>query len=531
MRPGLRGRAPVAPVTLVLAVVIVAACGSSPASAGVEGAGTPLATAVTSASTGTFAPTATPELTPDEALAAYGQGATPDPSITYQPDVVFVGGGPSAIHWASGDGLTWAIDRRAPGAADLRVGSVMLATSVASGRVMAIDDQGDSRVVTLAPVDITEIVKDGHLAVSQDVDLGSAVFRTLPADFPADAPDLVLASPSPSASAVSQAPDGTLVVSLPAMRLAAARLPSTVGAPLSAPSDGGDSSRLSWPVKLCPEVGVGAFSVKACLQSDGITVNVDAKPSAKLKVGFVIKLYATKLHAQAGTVIANGQVVDSGGILDGFDRVSVKVYGGVQDGAQDNVKVKFEVPLDTQFQTAPIAGVPTRALIETKFTLETAFSGRNSTMSSSAEYAINGPIGFENNQEMAPKVTVIESILDNLSGIAIGPSGVIFGVRVKFQWGPGLPGFISGPYGAVALVLSLGRGSVIGAPLADCEGATLQVYFAAGAGLQLDPSKLAWLAGKDSIFKSLKAKVEEDIMKIKLVDLKAVRPDSPICNG
>ena len=43
----------------------------------------------------------------------------------------------------------------------------MLMTSVAAGRVAAIDDDGDNRVVTLAPIDITDVLRNGSIDVNQ----------------------------------------------------------------------------------------------------------------------------------------------------------------------------------------------------------------------------------------------------------------------------------------------------------------------------------------------------------------------------
>ncbi|WP_194926234.1 hypothetical protein [Catenulispora pinisilvae] len=45
----------------------------------------------------------------------YGYGPTPDPHVTYQPDVVLVGGGPNSIWSGSSDGLTWTLAGSAPG--------------------------------------------------------------------------------------------------------------------------------------------------------------------------------------------------------------------------------------------------------------------------------------------------------------------------------------------------------------------------------------------------------------------------------
>lgn len=129
-------------------------------------------------------------------------------------------------------------------------------------------------------------------------------------------------------------------------------------------------------------------------------------------------------------------------------------------------------------------------------------------------------------------MTVLDSIFDNMAGVTLGPSAMIFGVKAKFQWGPGIPGFTTGPYIFVTLVMSTTRGSVLGAPLAECKGATLTILTGLGAGLALTPKKLEWLVDSKSILaKYLKAKVEDDIVKAKVVDLRDVQPEAAVCGA
>jgi hypothetical protein len=81
--------------------------------------------------------------------------------VIYQPDVVRIGGGVRAIRGVSRDGRTWVVDAHAPGAADLRVGQIMLGTVRASGRIVALRRGAASVEVTLAPVGLTDVVRDG----------------------------------------------------------------------------------------------------------------------------------------------------------------------------------------------------------------------------------------------------------------------------------------------------------------------------------------------------------------------------------
>ena len=71
---------------------------------------------------------------------AYGLAPMADPAgITYQPDVVIVGGGADVVRSVSGDSLTWTLNDSAAHIEDLEPGKVMFLTSRAVGRVLVLD--------------------------------------------------------------------------------------------------------------------------------------------------------------------------------------------------------------------------------------------------------------------------------------------------------------------------------------------------------------------------------------------------------
>ncbi len=112
--------------------------------------------------------------------AQYGLAPRPDPSVHLQDDVVIVGGGSSVVRSVSGDGTVWTLNSSAPHLSSLAVGKVMFLTDHGVGRVMAIDRTGASTTVTLAPVDITDVIRDAEFHVSQPVDVASLITQVLP---------------------------------------------------------------------------------------------------------------------------------------------------------------------------------------------------------------------------------------------------------------------------------------------------------------------------------------------------------------
>ncbi|MGW7672065.1 hypothetical protein ACWGJX_33960 [Streptomyces sp. NPDC054775] len=114
------------------------------------------------------------------AALTYGAGPVEDRSVTYQSDVVLVEGGAGAIRSASPDGLTWTIDGRAAGAADVEVGKVMYVTSRAVGRVVRIRQEGGDLAVTLAPVALTEVFRDAPFHTDRKIDPSAILYQEVP---------------------------------------------------------------------------------------------------------------------------------------------------------------------------------------------------------------------------------------------------------------------------------------------------------------------------------------------------------------
>jgi hypothetical protein len=104
--------------------------------------------------------------------AAWGQAPSPQPGVTMQPDVVIIGGGGGSVRAVTADGLTWTLDPAATHVGDLAVGKVMFLTARGVGRVIDLQHTSAGVVVTLGPVSITDVIRDGDFSTPTPISLG-----------------------------------------------------------------------------------------------------------------------------------------------------------------------------------------------------------------------------------------------------------------------------------------------------------------------------------------------------------------------
>jgi len=496
---GQRSRKPV--VALVLLAVLAAACGSA-----ATGAAGPVATQVT-AGTGSATPGAagSASMSKDDALLTYGYAPSPSPSVKFQPDVVIVGGGSASVRWASDDGHTWAIDPTASGASDLKVGSVMFLTSRAVGRVAELSDQGGSRIVALAPVQLGELFSSADFHLDQAVDLGSMNYQALPV-LPGSVSD-PSASPSasPGASGGLSDASGRLgpsdwgpattenVVTAPTIRLVAARRRPAGGSGVQGATT---ATQLPPVVKSCAEVTLAqAWSIKPCVEEQKISLGIDYKTGSGgvqgggLKFGGVVSMRFDHPHMTGDMNIQGGSVSDATVLLEGVKGVDVSLDAGAADGAKDDKKFKFEVPVEVEVPIPPspaTLGIPLNVVLEFKAIVEVAFAGKNGTLSAVGSYQLDGPIGVQAGMAAAPAVTVTKSLADSIKGLVLAPSGLVLAGKFKFHVGLGMDGFIAGPYAVTTVSVGISLGSALGSPIGTCAGATIDMWVGGGVGATID---------------------------------------------
>jgi hypothetical protein len=216
-------------------------------------------------------------------------------------------------------------------------------------------------------------------------------------------------------------------------------------------------------------------------------------------------------------------------VIDGIKGLEVSLAAGTEDG--DNDKVRVEVPVEIGIPIPPspaTAGLPLQITVEFTFSVETAITGKNSTIQALGKYGLSGPIGVRGGKVLAPTFSVEQSIIDSLQGLTLGPSGVVFAVKTKVQAGLGIAEAYAGPYGFVTTSLGVTNGSSLGAPLARCKGATLDMEVGGGASIEISSPLV------DALKKLLPPGTElpeEAETSTNVLHRSQVVPDVPLCQG
>jgi hypothetical protein len=445
------------------------------------------------------------------ALKTYGYGASPT-GADYQPDVVVVGGGAAAIRSESGNGLVWTIAKSAPGADKLTVGSVMVLTSVATGRVAAIHDDGDSRVVTLAPVNLTDVIRNGSIDVDQALPASALSYQLIP--------DPIAAQSTPQAGDLPSAN-----ISPSGYRRTQPFTAETAALNQAAPQPGGT---MPFASDSSFEVKVGDWTVSPSVASDKLELGVER--DGALKVGIDFAFDTNNLHFHGIDTIKNGQSTHSGFEITGITGMTISLQAGAAGGSADNEKIKIEAPIEANLEIPPspaTAGLPMDIKVTFTFSVETAITGDNSTLVATGIWGLDGPIGYDGSNFLTPTFTVKQSIIDSITGITLGPSGIVFGLEMKFQVGVGVAELSAGPFAGVIVDLGVTNGSSLGAALARCKGATLDLRGSAGVGLEISAAAIPIL--KDLL---PGAKYEYSLeTSTSLLHRSQVVPDVPLCDA
>jgi hypothetical protein len=390
----------------------------------------------------------------DPALASQAFGGTVpnDGSITYQPDVAVVGGGGAMVRDVSDDGLTWTIAPDAPGIADATVGRVMLLSGMAAGRVLKRDDTPNGVAVVLGPVDLTDVIRNGHFE-------GEAALHL-------DADPIVAFADQPGAVTELPTSDtGSLRPELASFHQPQWVEPATAGVGLSNGSVKGT---------------VGPFSAKL---KDGAVEVGYSENGLEFIINFGPK--SGPEPTRYSFDIQDGKPTNGFLSLDWLKGLKMKMSAGSTSGLGGNIKYRIEMPFTEVIPIDP----PIQANVKFKFLVESVFTAKTSTLSDEAEYDFTAPPGWTiakgdltlNSLQIAATVPALQ----DLDGVSIGVNGFVFAFQINTILGLGTPLFTAGPYVSATISYAVTVGSDAGLSGVKCHQATTKIVLDGGVGYRL----------------------------------------------
>jgi hypothetical protein len=386
----------------------------------------------------------------------YGVAPVPDPSVTYQPNVVIVGGGAEAIRSLSSTGLTWTIDASAPHASELEPGKILFMTNRAAGRVLDVRSDGRNLAVTLGPALITDIIKDCHIAPGPiPIDLSEAI--------PYDLPDLPGRVIPAKGSAEAWPTDGGA-----ALTNVAYTIPQ--GAPAASVPPAQDVSSLV-NFLLVPSAGIEGVGLRGKSNGGG------------LKMTFEAAVHLDHPTLNPVLIINNGDLVGGTVELTGAAGLMMMFEAGTDVGMKANVNGRLQAVPDFSI---PLAGpAPLAFTIRQQVLVATALGVRNATLSATGDYTFSGSfkVGYDGKSWglFGPSgFSTKQSIMKSADGISIAASGLNLTHQMRAVFGVGAWGFATGPYFALNTAVGLFKGSDAG--MIQCKESTVVVGMSGGIG-------------------------------------------------
>lgn len=411
------------------------------------------------------------------AALAYGLAPAPDQGTTFQKDVVLVRGGGSSVRSVTADGLTWTLAPGAEGAADLKIGRVMFLTERAVGRVAAIVNTSTGIEVTMRPVDITEVIRDGEFASQGDVAISDPIVVSGSGAFWAD----------PALQQQAGVPQG-VGADLPAAPAAFIR-------PAELPRPPAPAAIVSEAVKAT----TGGFDLTGGCCANGTGVQLAYRKNG-LTLNGRIAFEMDRPTANFDLKIAGGKVTSAGLTVRGAAGISASL-DALTD--LDRPTAGFSPPLGTDFAfSVPVGmffGVPLSMAVTQRFTLQVNVPG-STHLTAEGRVKLGSTIGFRYGPSGFRNTTT--ATLDDSASIrgtdslSVGISWAAFDYNVRFTVGLGLMGFVAGVYLALGAHVMASVGAPIGfniaqgaeSPIEHCKSVQADLWVDYGVGYTIPAS-------------------------------------------
>jgi hypothetical protein len=409
----------------------------------------------------------------------YGASPQQVAGITYQPDVVLVGGSGS-VTAVSANGLLWTISGSAPNVGELRPGKILFASSLGVGRILAVRKAGSDTQVVLGPVNITDVVRDGNFSSTTPVSL-SAPESYSASEQPGALTQLV-AYGAPAGGSISGSDSNTVTV--PPVHLVANLADDHASSALPGLALTPGSGGLPSPSRSPSSSSVGAyhFNPFCCAGGVGVHVGYDNKG---LKLSATVTLHLEKPTVGFDLKIEGGKLVNAAVVLHGAGGFGIHILATSTTGLAGDVKEQHvDIPVDF---SVPISafGIPLTVGFDQVFGMAVAFTAHPSEFKADGTYTFSGDLGFGIHNG-SPSVYVPEGVKpiaepsSDMNLVSVGPAAMAINYQAKISVGIGFLGFRTGVYFALAVNTGLTAGGAVSE--FNCRTASLAIFDEYGVG-------------------------------------------------
>jgi hypothetical protein len=411
------------------------------------------------------------DLTPLERKYGLGPGKSNSSGKNYmkvRPDAHLVEQGPAAIRAVAANGLSWTLDPKITGPID--TGRVLFVTNRCAGRVLATRPAGDQVEVVLGPAELTDYIEECDISTSEPIDLSQAILYEAP-DYPGAVAKLG-GEPSPPTAWNGFEPRASHAIYRGDEGSGDFQRVTDVDTP-----DVKQDPRF----KVTPVFDVTSLGVQITSLNDVINMLGDARlrfSAPRLEFDLVIPKGSKKV------LKAIVRITGAAALL-----VTFKAHSNY--GVNGNIRTRHFVPIDCAFPIAALSGLPLpfAATMRHTFLLETAFSSKGN-VDATGQYGLTGSLemsfGTDGIHVAAPSgFEVQRSLVKSVSGVTMGPAGLILAHQVRAIVGIGYMGFVTGPFVGMTSTAAVTKASSAGMTSEQCREATLRMSIHGGIGYQI----------------------------------------------
>ncbi len=496
--------------------------------------------------------------------------------VDYADGVIVMENGDKAIRSMSGNGMSWTFDASAEHVNEFQVGKIVFATGRAVGRILSLKQEGNSVTAFLGPVQLTDVIKRGHFAMSQKVDTDNMLTYVAP-DFP-QPPDELVGGTAKTSSNYEE--DGahlerTVVISrvqhgrwtptsvsetygdgrrvtyrkmgsrwsqgrVSLANVSRARLANSVElARLSMPPEGGPQIPIR-PAMIAGAVSGGAVG-KNVVNLDGDDVRTVAEASNS---GIGLQFYYHKngvniwsecllrvlgAHVDFDLNITSRGIETAGVKVGGDLAIVMKAEAASEQNFSANLHKTVYEPIDFSIPLGlnGAAGVPFSVTFGSFLRLETGFSAKTSKLAAEGLYPFGGDLwagmkDYKWSVSAAPHVQAEKDLGVTANGVSVGINSLVIAASVRAMVGIGAFGFNTGVFVQIIFNGTILRGSDITSPivgLPPCRQGTIGASLYYGVGYSLPKVFVELVNQILALFTSYRLAEEGDIMTSKPLDL------------